>query len=173
MGLDISYYSDMAFDRPAKDIDCADAYLYPNDMAFGQSDGIAAGAYDSDGEHGSFRAGSYGGYNAWRSKLAELIGYAYEEAIAIVDRGVNRNASIGIVLEEADEDEKPSSFPFAELLYFSDAEGFIGPKTSAKLAGDFAEWEEKAKEDPGFFSKYSEWKEAFDTASRGGCVVFH
>jgi hypothetical protein len=169
MGLDISYYSKIDF-ASTLERDDAEVYLYRNDMVFGQSDGIKNGAYDSYGEYGSFRAGSYSGYNSWRRSLAELVGYDYDQVIESVQRSIRRNESLNKVLGEREEAEV--RIPFVELLFFSDCEGFIGPNTSAKLAKDFAEWEEKAKGNDFLYGRYQEWKKAFDTASDGGCVVF-
>ena len=169
MGLDISYYSKIDF-ASTLERDDAEVYLYNNDMVFGQSDGIKNGAYDSDGEYGSFRAGSYSGYNSWRRSLAELVGYDYDQVIESVQRSIRRNESLNEVLGEREEAEV--RIPFVELLFFSDCEGFIGPNTSAKLAKDFAEWEEKAKGNDFLYGRYQEWKKAFETASDGGCVVF-
>ena len=44
----------------------------------------------------------------------------------------------------ADDAWERTDGPFWELINFSDCEGVIGPKTSAKLAGDFAAFQEKA-----------------------------
>ncbi len=69
---------------------------------------------------------------------------------------------------------------FRELIHFSDCEGFIGPKTSAKLAADFAAWRDSAAAmaaqiDQGrwHLEKYNEWARAFETAAKGGVVKFH
>ena len=171
MGLDISYCSKIDFESRDIDRDESDCYLYNNDMVFGQSDGIKNGSYNtaSDSKHGSFRAGSYSGYNAWRRSLAELIGYDYDQVIESVQRSIRRNDNLNKVLGESEEAEV--RIPFIELLFFSDCEGFIGPETSAKLAKDFADWEEKASKDDFLYGRYQEWKEAFETASDGGCVV--
>ena len=171
MGLDISYHSNIDLKNPCVDRDSADVYLYPNDMIFGQSDGIKGGEYSCDGESGSFRAGSYSGYNSWRRSLAELIGYDYDTVIEMIHKSMKRTESINEVLGESESPE--IRIPFVELLFFSDCEGFIGPVTSAKLAKDFAEWDEKAKKDGHFYGRYKEWKKAFETASEGGCVSFH
>ncbi|MNJ79827.1 hypothetical protein D3C77_779790 [compost metagenome] len=50
--------------------------------------------------------------------------------------------------------------------------------TSAKLAKDFADFDERAKyfdgdEDGWFYKKYLDWKKAFELASDGGTVDFH
>ena len=66
----------------------------------------------------SFRAGSYSGYNAWRRWLATVA---------------------GATVEEMWEEEADMSLLFWSLINNSDAEGFIGPKTCAKLHKQFAE----------------------------------
>lgn len=93
-----------------------------------------------------FRAGSYGGYGVWRSKLNQFMGDS----------------------------------AFQELINFADNEGVIGPVVSKKLAKDFLEHEEEAKQfaetlgDAGadWYQRYEEWKDAFDFASDAGAVVF-
>lgn len=172
MGLDISYHSNIDLKNPCSDRDSADVYLYPNDMIFGQSDGIKGGEYLCEGIHDSFRAGSYSGYSSWRKTLARLIGWEVEDLWAHVATLVQRNDNLNGVLSESD--EFSVDIPFIELLNFSDCEGFIGPKTSAKLHSDFLEWDEKAKAvDQGYFyEKYKDWTKAFEVASDGGCVVF-
>lgn len=68
---------------------------------------------------------------------------------------------------------------FRELIEFSDCEGVIGSVVSNKLAADFAEFEDQAKEyaekiETGeyWLKKYGEWKEAFEMAADGGAVNF-
>ena len=65
--------------------------------------------------------------------------------------------------------------PFVELIDFSDCDGFIGPKTAAKLAQDFAEHRAKIPvgADPRFVEKYNKWAEAFVLAAGNGAVKFH
>lgn len=65
--------------------------------------------------------------------------------------------------------------PFWELINFSDCEGVLGPATSAKLAGDFATWQEKADQHPdeAFRVLYARWRKACEMAADGGALVFH
>lgn len=53
----------------------------------------------------------------------------------------------------------------------------IGPKTSAKLAMDFAAFQEKADlfdwSDEYYANKYADWRRAFELAADGGAVCFH
>lgn len=115
-------------------------------------------------EYHGFRAGSYSGYNWWRKQLSVL---AHD-----------------VEPEEIWDGELEDGAAFVELIDFPDNEGAIGPKTSAKLAADFAVHaeaiENKAREtieDAGeldyFLESYGEWKTAFELAMHDGFVVFH
>ena len=103
-----------------------------------------------------------------------MIGWEIEELWQHVGTLVQRNENLNDVLNESD--ELKVDIPFVELLNFSDCEGFIGPKTSAKLHADFLEWDKKAKnfdsQNSYFYETYKEWTEAFKVASDGGCVIF-
>ena len=61
------------------------------------------------------------------------------------------------------------------MINFSDCEGVIGPKTSAKLAKDFAEFQAQADAHPDdwFRDLYTTWRRAFELASDDGAVGFH
>lgn len=61
-----------------------------------------------------------------------------------------------------------------ELIMFSDCEGFIDPIVSKKLAKDFSDLEETAREklDEYDFETYLNFKKAFELASEEGCVQF-
>ena len=178
MGLDISYASKINFESRSYISDDIDmdgipngVYLYPNDSLLDQSEGIQSGEYICEGVQDSFRAGSYSGYGSWRKTLAKLIGWEIEDLWRHVGTLVQRNENLNDVLNE--NDRFSVDIPFVELLHFSDCEGFIGPKTSAKLHEDFLEWNEKAKVDQGYFYEiYQEWTKAFEVASDGGCVIF-
>jgi hypothetical protein len=70
--------------------------------------------------------------------------------------------------------------PFWELIQFADNEGYIGPTVAAKLATDFANWADRAKEfakDPEvgewWLVSYNKWRQAFELAADGGVVDFH
>ena len=69
--------------------------------------------------------------------------------------------------------------PFVELINFSDCEGVIGPKVAAKLAKDFADYEDRASafaakfKDDFFLALYREWRRAFEWAADGGMVHFN
>jgi len=114
--------------------------------------------------HG-FRAGSYSGYNMWRTHLCQI--------------------ALDVPPDDVWEDpEAYDGMPFVELINFSDCEGCIGPKTSAKLAADFRQYGGRLREiapkqitsdeDRGyFFESYDDWQRAFELASRDGFVIFH
>ncbi len=154
MGLDISYYS-----KIARVSDCPDdgdfdydtlTHLYPNPDFMAQAEGITDGLYsyqDGDG----FRAGSYGGYNAWRRWLAEQAGYSDDDA----------------------HEGRIADAPFLPLVNFSDCEGVIGAETSRRLAADFAAFADKVTGEPSYIAKFHEWKRAFETAANDGAVAFH
>ena len=174
MGLDISYASKINFESRSISGEGDNLYLYPNDSLLDQSEGIQSGEYACEGVQDSFRAGSYSGYGSWRRILAEMIGWEIEDLWRSVETLVQRNENLNDVLNE--NDRFSVDIPFVELLHFSDCEGFIGPKTSAKLHSDFLEWDENAKnfdsQNSYFYEKYQEWTEAFKVASDGGCVIF-
>lgn len=170
MGLDISAYEKATLVKAISlkewnagacdECDGAATFLYKDHPSRTQNDDLTEGVYETSGECHGFRAGSYGGYNNWRSLLARLVGTTDE---AIWKGG-----------------EAPA---FRELIHFSDCEGFIGPKTSAKLARDFAEWQARAEtfaaamadgsEGSYWIGKYREWRRAFEIAAKGGAVKFH
>jgi hypothetical protein len=121
-------------------------------------------AYEVNEQWG-FRAGSYGGYNEWRKQLAELTGITDQRAF------VRRCAEI-------EDDGGRLDHPFAELIWFSDCEGVIGPEVAARLAKDFKEWDERARDcgcddHEWWYELYGTWRRAFEDAAQGGFVVFH
>lgn len=156
MGLDITAYRQIKPVRKQKDADD-----YPEghtrfwiikDFA-AVADDVKEKTLYSFTEDFGFRAGSYGGYNAWRTWLAGLVGTTPDAAWAGQYHG-----------------------PFAELINFSDCEGVIGSKTAAKLAKDFAEFDAKAKaadKDGYNYGRYEAWRKAMEMAADGGAVSFH
>jgi hypothetical protein len=121
-----------------------------------RSDGLPEGFYRTSDECHAFGAGSYSGYNTWREQLASLVGTTPERVWAGKD--------------------EPTAF--YELINFADNEGFIGPKTSAKLHADFVAHYDMARsfivEDRDWFlRKYCDWMKAFEIAAKGGVVKFH
>lgn len=159
MGLDISYYTntkavpDAERDDDGYPVDSGCVLAYVNPDFADHADSIEHEAIYSYDDSGSFRAGSYGGYNAWRDELATLAGFP----------------SASQVWEKADYDG-----PFEPLINFSDCEGIIGPETSARLARDFAEHQPKADAIGGYFAeKYADWRAAFEAVAGNGFVDFH
>lgn len=172
MGLDISAYRnitkvDCVYDADGEPIHPVtgdplewetdyDTTAYANPDFPGRAEGVEDRAVYKAAERMGFRAGSYGGYNLWREELAKLAGYE----------------SAGAAWGE-------TSGPFWELISFSDCEGTIGPVVSAKLARDFADWDERAKQhvvendDGWFYAKYQDWRRAFEMAADRGMVSFH
>lgn len=167
MGLDITFYRALGKPTPCTDEsgECGHEDLWVNSDFPAQSDGLKTGHYEAAEDSGRFRAGSYSGYNAWREQLAQLAGY---EATEYARFGTTEPLHAATVWNGA-------TGPFAELINFSDCEGVIGPTTSAKLAKDFAEFDEKARAtfDKYNYDKYRKWQKAFESASQNGAVVFH
>lgn len=119
------------------------------------------------GDSFGFRAGGYGGYNAWRNELAKLAAYPAKPFDRYKTGDVQQRHDQGAW--EAD------SGPFWELINFSDCEGVIGAEVAAKLAKDFADHQEKADAhtDLRFLESYNEWRKAFEMAADNGAVDFH
>jgi hypothetical protein len=177
MGLDISAYSkitkiDAVFDASGEPIDPAtrepveyDMQAYINGEFPGRADDIEDQAVYKAVDSFGFRAGGYGGFNAWRNELAKMAGYPlgqYEQYGEMWDSYCVAcwNGAKG---------------PFSELIHFSDCEGIIGSAVAAKLAKDFADYHAEAEkvEMPFFINKYVEWRKAFEMAANGGAVRFH
>lgn len=98
-----------------------------------------------------FRAGSYGGYNAWRCDLARQF-----------------NPSAG--------PETGAELPFYELIWFADNEGCISSEAAAALLADFEthadQYRPEGYEDY-FRQKYEDWTNACRLASDSGLIEFH
>src|SRR5438876_301239 len=148
MGLDISAYRQITNGDPidiasgkAIDDDYFSLYYIPEFQD--RADGLVEGYYRY-AEKFDFRAGSYSEYNEWRDSLARLAGW----------RNANQafNAKGGA---------------FWELINFADNDGIIGPKTAAKLAKDFADFQAKADtwDEPWWREKYEHWRKACEMAS--------
>lgn len=99
--------------------------------------------------------GAYSHYNWWRDKLAHLAGVAPIEKF----------------WKESREKEKwgpQPDIPFAELLFFYDDRGTLGPEACARLARDFEEHDEKAQGyGESFYRLYSRWRDATAEAASG------
>lgn len=170
MGLDVSAYSNVK-ECPHAPLD-EDGYLVDYDRfqrvnasdfperADDLQDGSIYGEWT---DSMSFRAGSYSGYNSWRNHLAMVAGYPEKSYVT----EFYNTTSYCVDCWEG----QPG--PFAELINFSDCEGVIGPKTSAKLLQDFIDFEEKAaEEEEWFYERYQNFKKAFELAAENGFVKF-
>lgn len=169
MGLDITAYKKVKLVKAAKrrgahnwdDPLCdTDDHSYLDDRNYPeQADGLKAGIYKLLGKPFGFHAGSYTGYNAWREWLAELVDATPEELWNA--RGAAK--------------ARARLTPFYALIAFSDCEGFIGPKTSAKLVKDFDAFARKAKKSGRDYEMavFKDFRKAFRIAAKGGIVEFH
>jgi hypothetical protein len=112
-------------------------------------------------EQHSFRAGSYSGYNLWRRLLCRF--------------------AHGVEPEEVWQNPRRYKGKlFVELIDFTDCDGRIGAKVSAKLAQDFRDHAKRAKdyattiEDGGYlWEVYQEFTKAFALAGEDGALAFH
>lgn len=111
--------------------------------------------------------GGASAYGDWRELLAEIAGY--EPALCKQHSGGRRQK-----LSYWAGAHRVESGPLMELMRFSDCEGVIGPRVSAKLADDFRGLDGKAKAilDADHYLFYTEWRQAFETAGEGGAVIF-
>ncbi len=101
----------------------------------------------------NFHAGSYSGYNEWRSWLCETFleippSYLWEHPEIFVGK------------------------PFYELINYADNEGDIGPIVSAKLFKDFIVHADKISSyaDDWRRQKYHDWMRAFELGADQGVV---
>jgi hypothetical protein len=124
----------------------------------GRTEGIGDAPVYAFAESFGFRAGSYSGHGWFRDNLALLVGYLSAEA-----RWTDEAAG-----------------PFLELIDFADNEGCIGSVVAAKLAADFAKWQERAekfapslREGDYWLATYANWRKAFEMAADSGAVDFH
>lgn len=118
--------------------------------------GLTPGVY-SFKDRLDFRAGSYGGYSAFRRELAVLGGWHSDEH-CFDEKGC---APAG------------TTHAFGELVSFSDCEGVLGPVVSRKLLEDFRCHADRARGNGQVFQLlYGRWQSAFEYAADGGCVYF-
>jgi hypothetical protein len=177
MGLDVTAYKglkklDAVFDAGGEPIDPVTREPLDNVMiAFDNGDfpGRAAGLEDrgvysyEDAE--GFWSGGYGRYNHWREGLAKLAGYPLTEY---------QGSFGGAQKAHAAACWQGAAGPFSELINFTDCDGTIGPEVAAKLARDFAEWDERAQAIGGeWYEAYAEWRSCFEFAAHTGAVRFH
>ncbi|WAI83226.1 MULTISPECIES: hypothetical protein [Achromobacter] len=181
MGLDVTAYArikklDAVFDEDGEPIDPTtrepleyDFKAYRNPDFPGRADDIEDRAIYWAENAVSLYAG-YGGYNVWREELARVAGYQkgkYKQFGRDWD-----SHCVGCW--------SGATGPFSELINFSDCEGTIGPSICAKLARDFADFDERAKAHDGvpgrpgwFYELYQEFRTAFEMAADSGAVHFH
>lgn len=158
MGLDIKAYRGIKAIRDFDHVEDVPRYLVnftKNDDAFpGRADEINPDKLYGFVAEFRFPAGSYSGYGDWRNALARLAGHSDASAVFA--------------------DPRPG--PFVELINFTDCDGTIGWTVAAKLAKDFADFDDRARAavvDPNwFYDVYQDFRAAFELASRGGAVVF-
>jgi hypothetical protein len=161
MGLDITACNGLK----ATPKELAEYYVYINNSFSDQAEGVKEGYYNSENEFW-FRAGSYSSYNYWRRMLSFIV-------LGIAPENIWNNSSQFL------------DKPFVELIHFSDCEGVIGSKVSAKLAKDFEDHRDLFK---AYFEKlekdemhewcvvqYDNWMKAFQLAAStaDGVVMFH
>lgn len=177
MGLDITAYRqlqplDTVFDADGEPVDHEtrkpiDNYfqVFANPNFPGREEGLKDREVYSYAEAEDVVSMGYGYYNRWREALAKLAGYPLTER---GDRfGGTRQLHAAACWQGA-------SGPFSELINFADNEGVIGPVVAAKLARDFAEFEERAKavgED--FYRGFADLKRGVEMAADGGALDFH
>jgi hypothetical protein len=109
--------------------------------------------YTPASEKYDFDAGLYRMYNEWREGLSRFA-LGVEPAVVW------------------DEPGRFASRPFVELINFTDADGRVGARVAAKLAGDFHQLARKAARDKWFFALYKEFAAAFAVAARDGVLEF-
>lgn len=170
MGLDIAAYNDLTLTNPHPHTetcyDQAHIYIHPGEAIFKHThyDLQPERCYEptDDTDRYGFRAGSYSGYNGWRDQLSQTM-------LGITAKEVWRGAEL---LQE-DSALTCIDAPFAELISFSDCEGFIGPGCSAKLVLDFIEHQAKANQESEEFQHvYNSFREAFRRGAQKGLVAF-
>jgi hypothetical protein len=180
MGLDITAYRkltklDVVFDADGEPIDPqtrepVDDYMkvYANSDFPGRAEGLEDRAIYSYEEADSCLSLGYGGYNGWREALAKMAGYPLTEYEG--QFGSREKAHAAACWGDGE------TGPFAELINFTDCDGTIGPVVAAKLARDFAEWDERAKAvgEPHYFYRiYAELRKGVEMAADGGALRFH
>lgn len=141
-----------------------DTYVQFYDTPYfkGRSDGVDQGVpYTYKASHNMFSA-SYSGYGRWREQLAKLVGYP-KAFIPDYPRECHQIGAFTV-----------AEGPFHELICFSDCEGTLGPVVCAKLAKDFAEWDERAaaQGDEDWYTAYKKFRTGFELAANTGAVGF-
>jgi hypothetical protein len=174
MGLDTSWYrglkkrDDVIFDGDGEPTNVENYYRpYANDDFAGREKPLehrAVYEYEASGREGIHMG--YGSYNHWRDWLAKIAGWP-EKTYRQYDRDWPSHCV---------DCWNGATGPFSELINFSDCEGAIGAEVAAKLAKDFAEYDEKAKagaRDERDYQIYRDMRFAFEQAAQNGAVDFH
>lgn len=172
MGLDVTAYSKLKESRPltAEESDTGlgdgEEYFYANPDFPKHFEGLKENTvYEYGDSDGDFSMG-YMSYGFWRDQLAQLAGYK-----------ATSGGRHGDTMQHSQTVWEGAEGPFSDLINFSDCEGTIGPVVAARIAKDFAEWDERAKQFPDttgrFYTKYKSLRAAFDLAADGGAVKFH
>lgn len=125
------------------------------DFPHAAEDIIPNAVYTFEEKYG-WRAGSYSGYNEWRTLIAQVAGWKD-------DQDAWDNGNLGD--------------PFFELIMFSDCEGTLGTTVCQKLLQDFLNFEDKYNEMIGdnryYKNVYQEWKKGLALAAQNGAIKFH
>lgn len=129
-------------------------------------DGLTAGQVYRYESTFDFRVGSYTGYNYWRNELAKLAGYEQTPYKSF-------NGETELRYDATVWNGKKGAF--WELIYFSDAEGVIGPVVCKRVYKDFHQYEAAASKylDEYFRTSYQDWMRAFSMCANDGAIVFH
>lgn len=159
MSLEVSAFSRVTPMGCRPDATCPDSHWWIEPPpGFPRSlDGLRKGCYRVSGKQHSFFVG-YSGYDDWRRDLS-LMAHGVEPEVIWRRPAAYRGKA------------------FVELIYFSDAQGAIGPIRSRKLAEDFDEHLAAARKyekiECGFIEVYREFRKAFRVAAGQGVVLFH
>jgi hypothetical protein len=176
MGLDISAYKrlqllDVKINEDEEPLDPATGdvledytRIYIEEVFADRAEDLLNGGFYAYADRMDFRAGSYSGYGEWRNTLARIAGY-----LPVPDNHRGKSE-----MRHDAAAWNATGGPFWELINFSDSEGSIGAKVSARLLEDFRQYLPQAKiEGDGFLEKYNEWMRAFELAADSGAVRFH
>lgn len=173
MGLDITAYSGLkevgpqtAEHRENGNPDGTTTFWDNPDFP-GRIDGVKEKTLYSYDEEEHVFGRSYGTYGAWREWLAQLSGYPLTEYEGPLGRPEKAHAAACW---------HGATGPFSELINFADNEGTIGPVVAAKLAKDFAEWDERAKAAATHgweYEVYGQIRSGVEMAARNGALDFH
>lgn len=159
MGLDITAYKNLKkvenpeLDEEGFPVNWDSEYMAGASMDWSESvwpkrgEGLDANAVYTYDDSFGFRAGSYGGYNVWRSQLEQFKGNeAFQELIDFAD---NEGVIGSVVSKKLYNDFVANE---KEAIEFA---------VNMGATGDY------------WIEKYHDWKKAFEYAQDNGCVDFH